>query len=170
MALPAAQGKDLGGTMSDQVTQWEIYHEARNHLRLVLPILERIAARGSQENEGYVTGGAFGVPEAFTEMGWRTVELATSSAGQSASYLHGVQDKTVMGQDAEFLNNVQELLALTWCTLAGMTPDADTPPGVSLPWAVAGLLRLAENLYEGSQGLDFTTRQFPTQEKEVAHA
>ena len=125
------------------ITQQEIYDEARNHLRLILPLLERIGSgSAAQVSAGYVEYDDR--QERFTCMGKSTVTVAEIVAWDSATYLYAdVLGKTTDKEDTRLLSDVQRLLAVTACTLKGLHVDArgrDTCliPGRS-PWSSCGM-------------------------------
>ena len=90
------------------VTQEEIHAEARNHVRLILPLLERIGSgSAAQVSAGYVKYDDR--QERFTCMGMCTVTLAEIVAWDSAMYLYEeVLGETTGKQDTRLLSDVSE--------------------------------------------------------------
>ncbi len=126
------------------ITQQEIYDEARNHLRLILPLLERIGSgSAAQVSAGYV--GYDERQERFTCMGRSTVTIAEIVAWDSATYLYAdVLGKTTGEEDTRLLRDVQRLLAVTACTLKGL--DVDNAPGLNGTWVASCLWDMASDL------------------------
>ena len=125
------------------ITQQEIYDEARNHLRLILPLLERIGSgSAAQVSAGYVEYDDR--QERFTCMGKSTVTIAEIVAWDSATYLYAdVLGKTT-DKDTRLLSDVQRLLAVTACTLKGL--DVDNASGVNGTWVASCLWDMASDL------------------------
>ena len=132
--------------MSAPITQWEIFHEIRNHLRVIEPLLERIGCgSGSQVGAGYVEMDKE-TDERFTELGWSTVEALRTVAYTSAAYLWDVSGETTGDVDARLLNDVQGFFAVLACALLGM--DKDARLGAHPPWVATGLWRMHGELQE----------------------
>ena len=126
------------------ITQQEICDEARNHLRLILPLLERIGSgSAAQVSAGYIE--YHDRHERFTCMGMSTVTIAEIVAWDSATYLYeDVLSETTGKEDTRLLTDVQRFLAVTACALKGL--DVDNAPGVNGPWVASCLWDLASDL------------------------
>ena len=132
--------------MSESVTQWEIYHEARNHLRLIEPLLKRIGCgSASQESVGYVEMDTE-TDERLTDMGWSTVEALRTVALDSADHLWNVAGETTGSRDTRLLYDVQGFFAVLVCALRGM--DKDAPQSVNPPWVATHLWTMLRALQE----------------------
>ncbi len=126
------------------ITQQEIYDEARNHLRLILPLLERIGSgSAAQVSAGYVESDDR--HERFTCMGLSTLTIAEIVAWDSATYLYeDVLGETTGKENTRLLSDVQRFLAVTACALKGL--DVDNAPGVSGTWVASCLWDMASDL------------------------
>ena len=154
----------IGG--DEPVTQWEIHHETRNHLRLIEPLLERIGSgSGSQVGAGYVEMDSE-TDERFTDLGWGTVTALRTVALGSTRHLWDVSGETTGQVDARLLNDVQGFLAVLACALSGM--DRDAQMGAHPPWVATGLLHMLRALQERVEAEQEPERGSPPQEKEVA--
>lgn len=121
------------------LSQEEIDYHTANHLRLLLPLLQRLGGGGSKLSDGYVDTDP--PEERFTALGWFTVDAAIEIARTSAEHLYdmmgGPGDRDLLGEASVFLT-------VAACALAGMK---DSPkPGMSGPWAAMGLMRMLEAL------------------------
>lgn len=133
--------------MSEPVTQWEIYHETRNHLNLVAPLLERIGSgSASQVGVGYVEMDD-DTDERFTDAGWSTVGSLTTVALSSTAHLWDVLGDTTGHVDTALLGKVQEFLSVMACALGGLDRETASP-GVNPPWVATGLLNMLHALRE----------------------
>ena len=132
--------------MTAPITQWEIFHEIRNHLRVIAPLLERIGGgSGSQVSAGYVEMDK-GTDERFTDAGWSSVEALRTVAFNSAAFLWDVSGEATGDVDARLLNDVQGFFAVLACALLGM--DKDARLGAHPPWVATGLWRMLGELQE----------------------
>lgn len=158
---------------STSLSQEEIDYHTANHLRLLLPLLERLGQGASKVSDGYVDTNP--PDESFTELGWFTVDHAIEIARRSAERLFDM-----MGGpgDRDLLEEASVFLTVAACALAGMK---DSPkPGMNGPWAAMGLVRMLEALIaraeERERASDHDTiveelrrLRAPAAVKEVAH-
>ena len=132
------------------MTQWEIYHEARNHLRLIEPLLERIGTgSASQVSAGYV-GIDDETDERFTDLGWSAVGALRTVAVDSAAYLWNLTGDATGDGDIRLLYDVQGFLAVLACALEGMG-GRDVPLGVQPAWVATSLLYMLRALQERAE-------------------
>ena len=126
--------------------QGTIDHEARDAIRTLLPLLERIGGgSASQVSAGYVEDD--GREERLTDMGISTVGIARTVAWDSATYLY----EDVLGRadtrlDTRLLDDVQQFLVVAACALDGMDLKG-APSGLAPPWVATCLLWAAKDLF-----------------------
>ena len=136
--------------MSDRITRYEIYHETRNHLLLVLPLIQRLGA-GSASPRGR---GLRGVRRCRTRTLHRPRVAYRRACGllrqvRAPTYLYGVAGDAPPSLDTKMLDEVQAALAITACALSGMQKDAScTPEGVNPPWVATQLWYRLRDLHE----------------------